>query len=180
MIPTDALQDPDIAGFVLRDNWSYVNPAPGVYNWSRLDAAISKVVAAGKQFKLTIFTGVMAPDWLYQTGMQSMNFVEEAGGMRPPGTYRMPVPWDPVMLGYYDNLLSEMSAHFGSNANLVGVNLGGPTQYSVEMHLPPEVATQPGYSSAAIRGAWDHVLTTYAGLFPVSYTHLTLPTNREV
>ena len=163
--PSSVLNNPRIAGFVLRDAWASVNPAPGVYNWSRLDAAVAQVMAAGKQFKLIVFSGVRAPTWLYQQGAQPMTFVED-GSFRPAGTHTMPVPWDPVMLEYYGDLLEEMDRHFGSNPALVGVGLGGPTQFSLEMHLPREVMSLPGFSPEAVRGAWNTVLHKYAELFP--------------
>jgi len=164
-ITATALANQNIAGFVLRDNWLNVNPAPGVYDWSRIDAAVQQITAAGKQFKLTVFTGVQAPAWLYQQGARAMTFVEN-GPNRPSGTYTMPVPWDPVMLEHYGDLLEEMDRHFGSNPALVSVSLGGPTRYSLEMHLPQEVLALPDYSPAAIRGAWDTVFNKYAELFP--------------
>ena len=78
----------------------------------------------------------------------------------------MPVPWDATMLSDYGNLLAAMSQHFGNNPSLTLVNLGGPTRYSLEMQLPVEVASLPGFSTDRIRQAWDTVLNTYAGLFP--------------
>jgi len=164
-LPTSLLENPNIAGFVLRDRWSNVNPAPGVYDWSRLDAAVQGVTDGGQVFKLTIFTGVEAPEWLYSQGAEPF-FFTAGGDFRPPGHYRMPVPWDATMLRYYGELLAEMDRHFGGNASLVSVSLAGPTQFSTEMHLPATIVGLPGYSSEAISGAWRTVLTTYAGLFP--------------
>ena len=163
-LPASLLKDSRVTGIVLRDSWKNVNPAPGVYNWARLDAAIKTITAAGKTFKLTIETGTSTPSWVYSQGAQAMTF-RESGAFRPSGTYTMPVPWDGVMLSAYDELLREMDRHFGANPGLVMVSLGGPTQYSLEMHLPPEVRALPDFSLDKIRGAWDHVLTTYSGLF---------------
>ena len=70
------------------------------------------------------------------------------------------------MLEHYGNLLEEMDRHFGSNSALVAVGLGGPTRYSLEMHLPREIMTLPGFSPEAVRGAWNTVLHKYAELFP--------------
>ena len=164
-LPASLLSNPNIAGFVLRDEWKNVNPAPGIYDFSRLDAAIATVTAAGKQFKLTIFTGIAAPQWLYHAGAQSVAFHDD-NPFREGGDYVMPAPWDPTMLRYYGDLLLEMHRHFAGNPGLVQVNLGGPTQFSLEMHLPSEVKQAPGYSAQAIRTAWASVLKTYATLFP--------------
>jgi hypothetical protein len=161
-LPSSLLTNPEVTGFVLRDTWANVNPAPGVYDWSRLDAAISTTVAAGKEFKLVILTGTSAPTWLYSQGVQSMTFVDNGSGSVPAGTYTMPVPWDPTMLADYGNLLTAMYQHFGSNSNLVAVDLGGPTRYSVETHLPNEVMSLPGYSPNLIVNAWSTVFEEFA------------------
>ena len=163
-LPSSLLTNPNISGFVLRDVWRLVNPAPGVYDWSRLDAAIATVTAAGKQFKLVVYPGVESPSWIYAAGARSMTF-QETGAFRPAGTYTMPVPWDPVMLSAYGDLLREMGRHFGDNPALVAVGVGGPTRYSLEMHLPPEVLNLPDASVAALTQAWQTVLEAYKSSF---------------
>ena len=50
---------------VITDNWSAIEPTPGVYDWSRLDAQIAAAKAAGSEgVHLRIYGGVQAPQWL--------------------------------------------------------------------------------------------------------------------
>ena len=46
--------------------------------------------------------------------------------------------------------------------------------------IDAEVADQSGLSGAAVKTAYAAVQKVKPNVVPVSYTHLTLPTNREV
>ena len=165
-LPDSVLTNPKLQGIVIRARWSDVNPSKGHYDWSRIKDAVSKITNAKKHWKLKIFTGISDPVWLQQEGVQYFTFNNpNPQPFHPDPTYSMPVPWDTKMLGFYDTMLAAAAAEFDGNPYLDLVAIGGPTQFSLEMHLPDEVSSLPGYSPQKLINAWKTSINSYANHF---------------
>src|SRR5450759_4250391 len=72
--------------------------------------------------------------------------------------------------------------HAGSNIGFsAGCNLGArECAAPFIVFLNPDAFPAPGWLEALLRAAKSHPDAAMFGSLPVSYTHLTLPTNREV
>jgi hypothetical protein len=146
------LASPVFSGIVIRQRWATMNPAPGVYNWTFLDAQVLRARRLGKQYILAIYTGNNAPLWLGLPLFRSA-----------------PYPWDPTMLKWHGQMVAALGARYAADPYLVGVELSGPTRGpsgSLEMMLADGLTRQPGYSVAAMISAWCQCVDQYGRAFP--------------
>jgi hypothetical protein len=159
------LSDANLAGAVLRRDWAAINPAPGQYDWSYLDATMAQLTAAGKQAQITVFAGTSAPTWLYALGAQSITFTDP----RFPGqTFTMPVPWDPVMLAQWNTFVAALGARYDGQSALTAVHMAGPTEFSAEMYIPAACVQLPTWSPATLIAAWTQVIGSFNTAFPTT------------
>lgn len=174
ILPTYINQSPNWAGYTVRGEWHQVNPAPDKYDWTRLDDIIKRVTnVPGKLFKLTIFTGDESPPWLETKGVKFMTYVNR-NPYRPPGSNKMPVPWDEGLLFWYGKFLQALARKYSSHTRLCLVHLGCVTRNSLEMHLPPECQYVEGYSREKIVQAWTTCIRNFKNAFPGMYGGLNL------
>lgn len=107
-----------VDGLAFRAFWSSLEPSDGVYDWTRLDAALDAVRTQGKSLTVHINpSGAGLPDWLSAAGAAVYTYVTPAG---PTST--APLPWDAVYLDRYRLFISEMATHIagrGSDPALV-------------------------------------------------------------
>lgn len=157
------LENPHLQGFVLRRMWAQVNPAPGQYDWSYLDREIARAKQHGKKIQLIMFSGAATPGWVYEAGAKSLTFSDFRKAVVP---LRMPVPWDEVMLQKYETFVAAFGSRYNGEPAITLVHAGGPTRFSVEFHLPREVADLPDFKSQKLITAWQRCVRAYAQAFP--------------
>ncbi len=142
-----------------------INPAPGTFDFSSIDPAVSKATAAGKGFTLALYFGISGtPAWFYtQGGVQSLTVTE--------GT--VPVPWDAAYLSYVGQIITAMGQQYNSNPYLASVKLGGLNLKSGEMHILESNTTVDnaywlgiGYTAALIQDAFVAIQSDYSAAFP--------------
>jgi hypothetical protein len=146
------LSSPVFSGIVIRQRWSAINPAPGVYNWAFLDSQALRARRLGKQYILAIYTGGNAPLWLGVPLFRSA-----------------PLPWDQTMLYWHGQMVAALGARYAGDPSLVGVELSGPTRGpdgSLEMMLADGLTRQPEYSPQAMIAAWCTCVDQYGRAFP--------------
>ena len=90
------LDNPDVAGVSIRQDWADLEPSEGSFDWSFLDSEVAKAAAAGKDVLLRIRTQDGKPAWVTAA-------VQQAGGLffnfddnGVPTS--IPVFWDPTFL----------------------------------------------------------------------------------
>lgn len=150
-VKDDKLASPVFSGIVIRQRWSAMNPAANVYNWTFLDQQVARARRLGKRYILAIYTGNNAPQWL---------------GV--PIFKTAPLPWDEKMLSAHGRMVAALGQRYGGDANLVGVELGGPTRGpsgSLEMHLADGLVQYPGYSPERVALAWIRCIDQYGAAF---------------
>ncbi|BBO33836.1 hypothetical protein PLANPX_3448 [Lacipirellula parvula] len=146
------LASPAFTGIVIRERWSSLNPAPGVYNWKFLDGQTARARRLGKAYILAIYTGNNAPLWLGVPLFKSA-----------------PLPWDSKMLAAHGQMVAMLGQRYGRDANLVGVELSGPTRGpsgSLEMHLADGLLQHPSYRPENVALAWMQCINQYGAAFP--------------
>ncbi len=139
-------------GIVIRERWSTLEPQPNVFNWEFTDAQIARAKKYGKKYILAIYTGDNDPAWLGVSLYRSA-----------------PLPWDVKMLAEHAEMVEKLGERYGHDADLVGVEIGGPTRGpsgSLEMHLATGLTYQSGYSERAVIAAWKQCVDQYAMAFP--------------
>jgi len=146
------LASPKWTGIVLRDTWAHVAPTSTTMDWKFLDEQVARARRLKKKYVLGILTGNNAPSWLNVPRYQSA-----------------PYPWDQIMLKAHGQMVAELGQRYGSDPDLVGVHISGPTRGpkgSLEMYLARGLTEQPGYSEARVVGAWKKCIDQYAIAFP--------------
>ena len=150
-VKDDKLASSVFSGILIRQRWSAMNPAPSVYNWTFLDQQVLRARRLGKKYILAIYTGNNAPLWLGVPLYKSA-----------------PLPWDETMLSAHGRMVAALGQRYGSDVNLVGVELSGPTRGpsgSLEMHLADGLVRQPGYSPEKMALAWIRCVDQYGVAF---------------
>jgi dienelactone hydrolase len=114
---------PFIDGYVLRTEWSTLEPTNGVFDFTIVDNILSKL-PAGQKLSFIINTGAL-PGWLATLpGVATFS----AG---TPAVVR-PLPWDPVARERYRLMLAALGSHvvdgvpFRSHPKLAAINVGIP------------------------------------------------------
>ena len=58
------LDNPDVVGVSVRQNWADIEPSEGSFDWSFLDSEVARAAAAGKEVLLRINTQAGKPTWV--------------------------------------------------------------------------------------------------------------------
>jgi hypothetical protein len=161
-----ALKNPNITGFVYRDRWYEMQPAPGKFNFSRLDKFLDELETTNQTFKLTVFTGSRAPSWLESKGVKFTSF-KQSNPERPDfgQVVKLPVPYDPELLKYYADFVAKLADKYDKNPRLQTFAVGGPTRDSLEFHLWDDLEKLPGYSHDKLKEAWRTAIDSVAVRF---------------
>jgi hypothetical protein len=148
-LPDDVYQSAAPFGISIRLEWNVIEPNENMYDWSTLDAEVTRAVASGRKISLAVATGIYTPGWLYTAGADHDTFIVN---FRPRGdsclTITIPMPWDRIYLRAYAAMMYEMSAHLrGIPGAMNAVQLVKVTpinEWSDEMHMPYEAGPLPG------------------------------------
>lgn len=166
-IPDWAYADPLVHGVSLRGGWGQLEPQEGQFNWF-FDQDIQRARQSGKQVILRVYTayrGKRMADWVYSAGAERFEFAE--GGTQ----ISMPVPWDPVLLKKWTNLVRVLGKKYDSEPSVVLVQMAGLDYTGGEMHLPKSPADKAnwrrvGYTPDKLAAAWTSVIDAYSAAFP--------------
>ncbi len=112
---------PLLSWVLLREKWSVVNPAKGVYNWSTLDERIAEWSSYGKKIIISIspmgqdkLEDAHTPGWIYSEGVKKISYKRN----NKPESVLITVPktWDENRKSYdkkYFRFYSEMVKKLG-------------------------------------------------------------------
>lgn len=184
-IPETVLTNPNIDGIAIRVGWSGVEPSDGVFNWSGVDALIAQVTPYSKKVSINIAAGWKAPAWVYSEGAQGFNFVwDKSWGPGYCGIVTIPVPWDPVFMAKWEDLVAAFGVKYGSNRAVTHVKLTGINSETGDTLLPSNAATSPinggqcksyndtrdwraiGYTRIRVENAWAEIADAFNAAFP--------------
>jgi hypothetical protein len=187
---TRALRNTDVSGVYLRTSWERVEPRPGIFDWSYLDAQIQTAVAEHRKVSVGIDAGQRSPEWLYTEGVRRFHTVVEIPRQRDfCALVSLPVPWDRTFLAEQDRLIVAMGRHFADDPGVVMIKVTGIGYRTDEVLLPHQVprkvrgeevaerrwCTYPddvqnwmnvGYTPRKVTSAFMHILRSYSQAFP--------------
>jgi hypothetical protein len=180
MLPDAAYRGPG-SGVYVRLVWAQVEPAPGRYDWSLLDAALARATAAGKKVSLSVIAGGRSPTWLAGQGVQVVEVAAARGANRTCDRIAVPVPWD----AGYQKAYARMQAAVAARVRARGawdavriVKLTGIGRITEELRLPITVRADPcggdpsgqwrqaGYTPERAVAAWRVLADATARGFP--------------
>jgi len=184
-IPKSILTNPNIDGIAIRLGWSAAEPSDGVFNWSGVDALIAQVTPYDKKVSINLAAGWKAPAWLYSEGAQGFDFIwDKPWGPAYCTRVTTPVPWDPVFLAKWEDLVAAFGAKYGSNPAVTHVKLTGINYETGDTLLPSNDATNPinggqcksyndtrnwraiGYTRIRVESAWAEIADAFNAAFP--------------
>ena len=110
-----ALAKPYIDGAVLTSEWSGIEPAPGVYDFTALDQWIVLAVRQHEKLSLAVMAGLWTPDWLYKPPYQvpnsSFRYNRSPQGTPNCTTLVLPSPWNPTFIREYNQMMRRVAQH---------------------------------------------------------------------
>ncbi len=164
------LSNPDVDGFSLRAGWSDVEPADDAYDWSQFDAVIEAAAAHGKKVMLRVLPGLRTPEWVYEAGAARFEFVDDNPNRPTYGeVVSMPLPWDPVFLTKWSDLVAAFGARYAANPAVTLVAMTGPAAGG-EMHLGDKSNADRwhdlGYSNELLIDTWKLTIDAFSAAFP--------------
>lgn len=137
--PTDTvLNNPNVDGISIGEDWADLELADGVYDWSFYDTQIARITAAGKKILLRVATGAgdatrgnngKIPGWVIAQITASVggtpNDCDHYFHFDDNGHDRaMPTFWEPIFVQKRRELYTAMGARYGSNSNIKVVHVG--------------------------------------------------------
>ncbi len=169
--PTSAMShsvQPDVAalpyvdGTLLRIGWAQIEPAPGQYDWSILDAELARAEQYDTDVALAVVLGRETPAWLEQLGAQVFTY-DHFGT-----TMQTVVPWDPILLENLIPMIEALGARYDNNDRIKLVHMTHSTHNGFEMQLGGDLASwqNAGYTPERLIESWEDVLGAYHTSFP--------------
>ena len=174
------LQNPDVDGVSIRQDWADLEPSEGAFDWSFLDSEVSRAAAAGKQVLLRINTQASKPAWVTAA-------VTEAGGtfysfLEDGVETTIPVYWDPTFLAKKKAMITALGAHFTSNPAIVIVWTSFANAHSEDWSVPHTSSAidawhAVGYTTDKLLDAGKQIIDTTMAAFPKQYVTLAIAGN---
>ena len=178
-----ALENPDLVGVSIRQDWADLEPSEGSFDWSFLDSEVAKAAAAGKDVLLRIRTQGGKPEWVtaavQQAGGLFFNFDDDG----VPTS--IPVFWDPTFLAKKKAMITALGGHFTNSPAVKIVTASFANAVSEDWNVPhTEVDVlnwfAVGYTTEKLLDAGKQIIDTTMSAFPNQYVTLAIAGNGHV
>ncbi|HPF40882.1 MAG TPA: beta-galactosidase [Phycisphaerae bacterium] len=169
---------PFVDGTLVRVLWADLEPAPGVFDWTILDAELQRAIDNDTQVSLGIVCGATGePDWLYQPAgaapaAEAFEFFFRCNPeIEPCVAERMPLPWDGRFLDEWTAFIAALGQRYNDHPQITLVHMTSATANGFEMQLPSTPTdTQnwnaAGYTTALHVASWETIIDAFAAAFP--------------
>lgn len=182
-IAGDALENPDLVGISIRQDWAALEPSEGNFDWTFLDAQVAAAAASGKVILLRINTQAGKPGWVTTAIQQAggLFFTFDDNGV--PTT--IPVFWDPTFLAKKKAMITALGAHFTNDPTVKIVVASFANSTSEDWSVPhtgPDVANwfTVGYTTEKMLDAGKQIIDTTMAAFPNQYVTIAIGGNGHV
>ncbi len=178
-----ALDDPDVVGVSIRQDWADLEPSEGSFDWSFVDSELAKAAAAGKDVLLRINTQAGKPAWVTAA-------IQQAGGLfftfdddGVPTT--IPVFWDPTFLAKKKAMITALGGHVTNSRALKIVTASFANSKSEDWSVPhttPDIVNwfAVGYTSEKMLDAGQQIINATMTAFPNQHVTLAIAGNGHV
>jgi hypothetical protein len=162
--------DPLLTGTTITLDWSAVEPQPGRYDWSLLDASIAPWQEAGKHVIVRISAGSDAswgsgagaatPGWVYDLGVGR---IDDDGSV-------LPAYWDPAFVSAYAGFIRAYGARYDGDPSTafveMGIGEGGETLPDTQLDTDRlALLSRYGYDDQR----WLEYVKTVAGAYRLAF-----------
>ena len=151
-----------VDGTLLRVGWDALEPTPGDYDWSLLDAELARAEQFDTDVALAIVLGNSAPAWLEQAGAETITvtFFDQ--------TFERYVPWDSVLLSNWTEMIARAGARYDGHPRIKIVHITHETGNGFEMQLRGTLADWQtvGYTHERYTDSYKAVIDAFAAAFP--------------
>ncbi len=152
---------PVVGGVSWIFGWKQIETAPGVYNWSSVDAAIAASAGSGRKTMLRIDGGASSPSWV----PDQLTFTFQPMGPQGEQTVTMPETWSATYLADFTAFIRAYGARYNADPRVTRVEMAGGG-YQGEMALPQWPGwIGAGYSDPLMTSAWEQLISTYKTSF---------------
>ena len=177
-----AAQSPAFAGIVVNQTWSQLEPSPGQFDFSTLDASLAAVTAYNAQHadaplgvRLRVFAAYAAPEWAKSLDGPPItvpaNLPADTGGTL--GQW-----WKPGYRSAWAGLQQALASRYDSNPVLREVAVSSCSSLTAEPFViggeVVPLAEADGWTTADQQSCLDGALSDYA---PWSHTSIYYPMN---
>ena len=162
---------PFVDGILVRVQWDLLEPEPGVYDWSLLDAELDLAESLGTKVALGVICGGTGePAWLYEPhggGPGAAGFDYDFGDRQET----MPVPWDEVFLTDWGSFVAALGSRYAGRDVVTLVHMTHSTRNGFEMQIPfsrddEQQWAAIGYTAERHAGSWLEVMDAFGAAFP--------------
>jgi hypothetical protein len=195
-VPESVMALPSIEGIAIRVTWSALQPTAQPPKFGMIDEQLVAARRYNKKVSLSIEAGAETPGWVYALGARPYYYVlDDSAGDRMCDRVRMPIPWDPVYLDAFKQLIQTASRRFNRSNVLSHIKVTGLSSFGSAASLPHAAArnlsngqktcdtidetaawADVGYSRARIVGAWRELLDSFGQSFSAHRLALVLDT----
>ncbi|MEP2652228.1 MAG: beta-galactosidase [Paraglaciecola sp.] len=184
-VSDDILSLEHVTGNLIRVGWNEVQPSSGEYDFSKLDALIDQAQRLNKKVTLSILNGPRAPQWLYAKGAKAFKYeFKNRHSERGNRQEVIPLPWDPVYLKYWQQLIVALGQKYQANNTISLIHITHSSKNGFEMHLPEERIAgkletpyngpwkDMGYQETQYIDSLKSIVDTYMTAFPNHFLDL--------
>lgn len=145
-----------VVGFVQRYTWRQLEPSPGVYDFSAIEADLTTVSSFGTQLIAQI------EDKSFEPRLPTPDYLQSRTLPNIPGGYSV-VRWDPYVVTRYKALIAALGEHFDAHPRFEGI----ATTESAH-GLDAEAMAATGYSAERYRDVLIDELVSASASLPRS------------
>jgi hypothetical protein len=181
-LPDSVYSAPQVNGVSLALVWATIEPSPGVFDWTTLDAEVNRAVASGKKISISVdanrdtisSSAFSAPPWLFSEGVPDLQFTAQ---MQNGQTYTVDLapPWNATYQQAYAGMMQALSSHLqsirGAYQDVSIVKVTGIDQITEETRLPATTSStsiwqSAGYTPTLVINAWNTLAASVNAAFP--------------
>ena len=159
-----------VKGVAVQIGWSMIEPSNNKYHWQQIDELLASAKALDKKVVLHVLP-LRPPQWLFDLGAEPFEFsVSNRKNPRYGKTRKEVLPWDPIYLQQWQDLVEQLGRRYGKNTALFGISVTAP---SPEMVLPGGIPRNKAYprikalyDEKVYRKAWEKMIDAYQEAFP--------------
>ena len=172
------ISQPFVDGSVFRLNWNAIETAQGLYDFSKIDAAIAALEPYGKKLTLVIFALVVPTYILDQPGVSTYDAVAPSGALTTTA-----VPWDAFALSRWDAFCLALSGHLVPDSQSGSMVALRDHPVLAQVHSPivglegvrdvgGKLVAAPGYERTAFKNAALGSIHSMVDRFPNKFRYL--------
>lgn len=167
------LVHPDVAGIVVRQKWSELEPSESQYDWQYLDKQFTRIYQSNKQISFILgYGGLSIPKWLLRKDIRLFTFMNDNTFSQTFGeTMKIPLFWDSKVLAYKKKIIRMLGTRYANQPGLTMVSAQCANALTGDWNIPRKARDiiqwkKMGYSSEKLIRACQEVVDTTMQAFP--------------